>query len=147
MRGLAISNTICVNNSQCNTAIIKYRNDLDSYGYDYETDPSFYNQSRIGVSLANSKNPTKEKVYRQTNGVFRRGNTIIDKTLELTFDPYDEETRDALSVAVKHSEFFIDDKSLFSIDSIEWDANEFDEIQTGTVQVYVQGFNQTNIRC
>jgi hypothetical protein len=144
---VAISNKIQVNNSDCNTKVIKYRDNKNSYGFDYTTDPEFYQQVRLGVYLRSPKLPTKEKVYRQTDGNFRYGTVTIDKSVELHTDQFDFDTHAALLVASKHSDFQIDDRQYFSQGEIDLEDNDFNNLSNGKLTLLEQGFNKTNLQC
>lgn len=144
---LAISNKIIVNNADCNNKIIKYRDSQDSFGFDYTSDPDFYQQVRIGIYLRSPKFPEKEKVYRQTDGVFRHGAVSVDKTIEVHTDQFDEEAHAAMIVAMKHSEFLIDDKEYFHQGGYDLEDNDYNNLSNGKATLYEQGFNQTNISC
>jgi hypothetical protein len=146
MIALLISNKIIVGNNE-GSKMIKFRDNNDSYGFEYSGDQEFFQQLRLGVYLRSPKFPTKEKVYRQQNGSFRYGNVIIDKSIELHTDLFDIETHEALMVAMKHSEFYINDKQYFSQGELDLEDNEYNDLSNGKATLYEQGFNQTNIQC
>lgn len=146
MIALAISNKISIVND-CQNVVLKYKGDFDQYGFSYESNPDFYQQVRIGAYLRSDVPEIKEKVYRKSNGEFRRGNTIVDKKVNLETDLIDEPTRDALTVALKHSDVIIDDVSYFCIGDVEITDNEINNLANAKATLYVQGYNQQNFGC
>jgi hypothetical protein len=146
MIALAISNVFTIT-SDCDNLLIAYRNNFDAYGFDYESDDTFYQQVRIGAYLRSDKPDVKEKIYRLSNGRYRRGNTFIDKSVELHTDLIDEHTRDALSVALKHSDFKINNKDYFCYGNLSNEDNEFNNLANMTATLYDQDFNASNIQC
>lgn len=143
-----ISNTIAVQQTSCDTLEIKYRNNYNAFEMVYENDDDWVNQNRIGAYLRSPKRVVTEKIYRQTNGVFRSGNVSIDKTYDLMTDQMDEESHDALAVALKHSTCKLNDIEYFHTGAYETEDNEYNNLEGGKVATLTQqGFNQTNIRC
>lgn len=147
MIAFGVSNKINVQSNNCENFVLKYRNVTDAFGFDYETDEEFYQQVRLSGFISDPKHDVNERIYRQTNGVRRRGNVVIDKFKHLHFDQSDEALMDASVVAIKHSEVLIDDVEYFSDGIIEWEENEFNNLNSGKVKMYDQAFNQTSIRC
>lgn len=144
-----ISNPISVQATACDTLEIKYRNSYNAFEMVYENDDDWVNQNRFGGYLRAPKRIATEKVYRQTNGVFRSGNVSIDKTYDLCTDLMDEESHDALAVALKHSQVQIGNKYYFHQGAYETQDNDYNNLEEGgkVATLTEQGFNQTNIRC
>ena len=147
MRAILISNIIQVNNNDCNSVVIRFRDRKDSFGFVYMTDDTFFQQVRIGAYLCTPSYPTKEKVYRDSNGEFRLSSVAIDKQLEFHTDQLDDKARDAVVVASKHSEFYIDDVKYSAQGAFDWEDNDFNDLANGKINVLEQGFNQNNIEC
>jgi hypothetical protein len=147
MRAILISNIIRVNNNNCNSVVIKYRDQKNSFGFIYDADTTFFQQVRIGAYLRTPSYPTKEKTYRDQSGNFRSTSVIIDKQLEFHTDQFDDYTRDAIMVASKHSEFYIDGIKYYAQGAFDWEDNEFNDLANGKINVLEQGFNQNNIEC
>lgn len=149
MQVYLISNPISIQANACDTLEIKYRNRFNGFEMVYENDDEWVNQNRFGGYLRTPKRITTEKVYRQTNGVFRSGNVSIDKTYDLCTDLMDEETHDALAVALKHSDVQIGDNYYFHQGAYETQDNDYNNLEEGdkVATLLLQGFNQTNIRC
>jgi hypothetical protein len=144
---LAISNPISINANECCTKILKYKDDGFSFDFDYPDNPTFYQEIRIGIDLRNVQPVIKEKVYRQTNGKNLRGNTFVDKQIELHTDQVDYETHLALAIALKHTEVIIDTVSYFMLGDYTQDFNEFDNMSDGKAVLLEQEFNQSNFKC
>jgi len=140
------SNTFTITDD-CDNMLIAYRNNFDAYNFEWETFENMYQQVRIGAFLRSDKPAVKEQAYRKTNGVYRRGNTFIDKTIELHSDLIDEETRDSFVVALKHSDFKINGTDYFCFGDPGYEDNEFNNLANLTATLYEQGFNQSNIQC
>lgn len=147
MIGFLISNIISVNASNCNTVVLQYKDKKNSFGFMYTYDPVFIQQVRIGAYLRTSSYPVKEKIYRRQDGTFITTSIAIDKQLELHTDQFDDQTRDAIVVASKHSDFYIDDTMYSAQGAFDWEDNEFNDLASGKINVLEQGFNQTNIEC
>lgn len=147
MIALLISNTIQVRPDSCGTVEIQYRNEFDAFGMVYENDSNFYNQNRIGAYFRNTKRAVTEKVYRPTNGVFRSANVTIDKLKDLVTELIDEDTCDALEVALKHSEVLINDTQYFHQGVMDIEEDEMWDLYYAKATLNVQGFNQTNFSC
>ncbi len=71
----------------------------------------------------------------------------IDKQKELHTDQFDDATRDAIMVASKHSDFYINDVKYSAQGTFDWTDNEFTDLTNGKINVLEQGFNQNNIEC
>lgn len=148
MKAFLQSNKICINNQDCNSLVIRYRDESNVFSFNYDGAPvDFYQQIRIGAFLRSEKPEIKEKIYRRHNGTFKNTGVTIDKKKLLVTDWWDEETRDALTVASRHSEFIINDIPYSCQGEPDIEDNEFNNLATAKLEIYVQGFNQTNIAC
>lgn len=147
MQALAISNKLSMNRMECFTKIIKYRDRGYSYDFDYGNNPTFYQKARIHVDLQDTKPILNEKIYRQSDGVYVRGNTSIDKEVNLYTDQFDDETNLSTAIALKHQDLYLDDIPYFAHGEYETESNDFNNLQRGHAALYEQGFNKTNIKC
>lgn len=148
MKAFLQSNKICVNNEDCHNVVIKYRNDSNAFGFVYSDAPeNFYQQIRIGAFMRSEKPRITEKIYKRHNGTFKNTGVTIDKKRSLITDQWDEETRDALFVASRHSEFSIDDVEYSAQGDPDVTDNDFNNLATVTQEIFEQGFNQSNISC
>lgn len=148
MKAILKSNIICVNNEDCNSIVLKYRNLSSSFGFDYPSGPeNFYQQIRIPAFIRSNNFDVKEKIYRRHDGTFKNTGVTIDKKYSLITDQLDENFLDALVVASKHDEFILDDKSYSAQGVPELTDNEFSNLSSAKLEIFVQGFNQSNISC
>lgn len=148
MKAFLQSNKICVNNEDCHSVVIKYRNESNAFGFIYTgASEDFYQQIRIGAFMRSEKPEIKEKIYRKHSGYFKNTGVTIDKKRSLITDQWDEETRDALFVASRHSDFLINDVAYSAQGEPEITDNDFNNLATAKQDIYEQGFNQSNISC
>ena len=146
MRVIAISQQFQIANNDCDNAMLKFRGKNNDYGFDYSNDN--YQIIRLGIGLYNPKYPTNQTQYRKQNGAFRNGVVAIDKQYDLITDNMDEVTHDALKVALKHREVYIDGVEMFNTG--DYEVVEYDPIlklAQATATVVVQGYNKTNNNC
>lgn len=147
MQALAISNKLSMNRQECFTKLIQFKDTGYSFDFDYKSNPTFSQKVRIHLDLQDTKPIVNEKVYRQSNGVYKRGNTFIDKEVNLYTDQFDDETNLSLAIALKHQEFSIEGIPYFAPGEYDPESNEFSNLQRGHAKLYEQGFNKTNIKC
>lgn len=148
MKAIFQSNKICVNNEDCNSMVLKYRNDTNAFEFNYTDAPEdFYQQVRLAMFTRSQKPDIKEKIYRRHDGTFKNTGVTIDKKRLLITDQYDEPTLDALTVASKHSEFIINDIAYSSQGEQEYSDNDFNNLTSVKIEIYEQGYNQSNISC
>lgn len=148
MKAILQSNKICVNNEDCRNVVIKFRDEASSFGFDYENAPEdFYQQIRLAAFLRSDKFDIKEKIYRRHDGTFKNTGVTIDEKSQLVTDQYDSPTRRALIVASRHSEFIIDDVEYSTQGEADITDNEFNNLASVKLEIFEQGFNQSNISC
>lgn len=145
MIAFAISNKFTLTEN-CDNAMLRYSGDYMQYGFVYD-DLAKVQQVRVGLYLSNDSPDTKEKVYRKTNGRFRRGNTIVENKWQLNTDQVDAPAREALTIALSHDNVSIDGKEYFKIGEIGNEPNDFNNLANVTATLYEQGYNQTNMTC
>jgi len=150
---IAVSNFLVVGDHP-ETKIIRFSDSRLAFGFNYPAAAGFYQQVRLHLYVNKPTYPIKEKVYRQSNGVFRTANVVIDKKLEVTTGYVDELTQAALAVAVKHSSFFINGRPLSVQGELETEFFETFAERDGFHPYYItkfeafeQGYNQTNFGC
>ena len=148
MKAIFQSNKICVNNEDCHSLVVRYRNDANAFNFDYDNAPvNFYQQIRLGIFIRSNKFDIKEKVYRRHNGSFKNTGVTIDKKYSLISDQYDEPTLDALVVASRHSEFIVDSTDYSTQGEADVTDNEFNNLATVKLEIFEQEFNQSNVSC
>lgn len=136
------------------SAIIEFRGRQNGWGFDYETDTNFYQRFRMELVLNRPKYPEIKKIYRQSNGIYRHANVNIDKKVIIDTDYLDEPTHDAMAVAIKHDEFYINALPYFSAEEYQPDwvetgntDNRYFELCKATTELYIQGYDQRNNTC
>lgn len=147
MYALALSIPIKVNRNVCNTAVLEFKDEANAFGFNYEAQPVFTQRIRLGIDVRKVKFPLKEKIYRQSNGVFRRANVIIDKTSEMHTDLMDAETLESLVIALKHSEVLINGVEYSMQGELDIDDSDFTNLANAKATLFIQGFNRSNISC
>lgn len=115
---IACSNLFRITNDCCYISGIEYSNKEDAFGFSYPNGISNYIQLPF---FLHSPNPQiKEKVYRQTNGEYRRLSADIEKEYEVETDYMDELTHDKLIVSLKHDKVRITSNRLgFTEDMVQ----------------------------
>lgn len=147
MRIVGLSNPICIGN-HCDTVVLKYSDNKDVFDFEYTESPEgFEQQIRIPATLQNPKHPRSSGVYRKSNGQFVQFGVAIDKSKTLLTDWMDEIFTDALTTASGHKNFSLDDVPYSGHGDIEENPNEEDNLIQTSIEVYEQGYNQTNISC
>lgn len=135
------------------SAVIEFRGRQNGWGFDYETDANFYQRFRLEFVLNRPKYPEIKKIYRQSNGIYRHANVNIDKKVILDTDYFDERTHDAMAIAIKHDEFYINGIAYFSNEEYEPDwveastDNRYFELAKATTELFLQGYDQRNNTC
>jgi hypothetical protein len=147
MYALAFSNPIEVIKRPCNTAILRFKDEATAYGYNYLSFPNFYQQVRLGINIREFKFPTKQSIYAQQNGRFRKNNVVIYKTRELYSEPLDEPTAEALHVALNHSEVYIDSQEYSMQGEPDITPTEVDNMANFKATLHLQEHQYTNISC
>lgn len=152
MKVLAISSnlTFC-RADMAQTKVVRYKHTADAYGFNYTLNPTFYQQFRMGLVFGRiPKYPTKEKVYRQTDGTFRSQNTFIDKQFTLKTDYLDILRHEAMHVALKHSDVYIDGVKFFCQGDYEIQGDDDEtltNLTTAQAAILQQGYNKTSLTC
>lgn len=152
MKVLAISNNLQVNQSLNNQSkLITFKHSRDAFGFNYSANPTFSQQFRIeGVFKRVKSYLVIEQVYRRQDGVHVAQNVSIDKTRTLETGYLDENSHDALSVALKHSTMKLDTVAYFHQGNYEYDGDD-DDTLTNLIQAKAtltqQGYNKTTVTC
>ena len=148
MQVLAISNPISVGKYLCDTAILKYKDEANAYGYEYEAYPLFFQQIRLGINIRDFKFPKKQSIYTQSNARVRKNNVAIYKTRDLYTEPMDELTLENLQVAINHSDVFIDNVEYNSQGDLEIEPTEvLGNLANGKTTLHLQEYQHTNVSC
>jgi hypothetical protein len=140
------SNQICVRASMCDTMVIRYRDNRNAWNFGYVGN-SFEQQCRIPVTLQNPVLPVEENVYTKHDGTIVNTGSRVKKKYTLVTDQAHIEFHEALAIAVRHSDVYLDDIRYQGTAEYELEPNDFNNLQQGKSDVFVQGYNQTNITC
>lgn len=144
---LAVSNSLQIVESNDNI-IVSFKGDRNQYGINWSDAPDGFSvQARVSGTLQNVRTPIEESIYRQSNGYYRRGLTIVEKTYELHTDWYPEEFHEQLVIGLKHDHFYVNNVELFSNGQYDNEYSEFDEFSQGITTLYKQNYNKTNQPC
>lgn len=84
----------------CYVSKIEYSNNEDAFGFTYPTGVT--NSINFPFFLHSPKYPTTEKIYKQTNGQYKRLSADIEKEYNCETDYIQESYHDKLITALKH---------------------------------------------
>lgn len=144
---LATSN-ILYKSEEDNTLLLTVSSSSNQYDIDWENAPEgFEIQARISGTLQNTIFPIEETLYRQSNGVYRRSKTYIEKKVKLNTDWESVDFHEQLIVMLKHDTFKVDGTEYFHEGEYEQEYSDFDEDSRATALLITQGFNKTNQQC
>jgi hypothetical protein len=139
------------------TKILEYYDRRDKgvhFEFNYASFPLDTQRFRLPITIAEWQPDESDKVYRQTNGVFRRGNIFIDEGYTLRTEYFDRETHRALNNALSHAYIAID-----GIQYFKFSAYKAEHFETALVpdryhpnwiascELRLQGYNQRNNAC
>lgn len=150
MQVLAISSNLKVSKS-LQTKFVEYKHNQDAFTFQYSEMPNFYQKFRLELNFGRIfKFPIIEKVYRQQDGTFRNQNVSIDKEYILKTGYFDENAHKALSVALKHSDVYLDGVKFFNTGEYTLEGDD-DDTLTNLIQAKTallqQAYNRTSISC
>ena len=93
--------------SKAGTRKIKYRNDKNILNYNYEDNPSFYNEYRISITAFGQQNPVVLTGYEKVNGSFQSVRATKGINKRYVTIAYNEQDHEAFSNAIIHNDFNI----------------------------------------
>ena len=93
----------------CFTTVLKYKNDENAYGFEYEIDAAFYNKARMRLYLQNPQPVVDENVFRLSNGTRKTLSAVHSLAREGVVDYMGEAGHVALSIALKHDDLYLKD--------------------------------------
>lgn len=150
MKVLAISSNLKVNKS-LQTMVVKYKHSQDAFGFQYSLNTNFFQQFRLELVFGRIfKFPLIEKVYRDQSGNFRNQNVSLDKQKTLKTGYFDENAHSALSVALKHSDLYLDEVKYFNQGEYDMSGDDDDNLTnltTAQTALLKQGYNRTSVTC
>lgn len=89
----------------CYVTKIEYSNNEDAFGFSYPTGVT--NTVQFPFFLNSPKYPTTEKIYKQTNGIYKRLSADIEKEYDCETDYIQESYHDKLITALKHDTLIV----------------------------------------
>mgnify|MGYP006266343937 CR=1 FL=1 len=97
---IGCSNLFRVSTDCCYVTKIEYSNNEDAFGFSYPT--GIKNTIQLPFYINSPKHIVKEKVYRNTDGTYKRLSADIEKEYDCETDYLKEYLHDKLIVALKH---------------------------------------------
>lgn len=92
------------------TALVQYYNDCPEFDFHYSDAGIFYNQLRLNMFMAFPEVSSKRKIYRKSDGTFKRLSTINDKRWAMQTDYITERQFMCLVQATEHNFFQVQDE-------------------------------------
>lgn len=99
-----------VQESHACTKILRWRNDENSFGFEYVDFPNFYHYIRLNCKLGRPLYQVEQKNYENSQAHNRILRAQVDKLLELWIEHLPEYVHDAMSIGIKHDDFEILDE-------------------------------------
>jgi hypothetical protein len=150
MKVLAISNNLQVSKS-LQTKVIKFKHSQDAFGFQYSEMTSFFQQFRIECVFGRiAKYPLIEKIYRDQSGNFRNQSVSIDRQQTLKTGYLDDNSHNALSASLKHSDVYLDEVKYFNQGEYTIDGDDDENLTNLTIAhtaLNKQGYNRTSVSC
>ena len=145
---IACSNLFHKEDDCCYITKIEYSNNEDSFGFTYPEGVT--NMVSLPFFLHSPSYPTTEKIYKQTNGVYKRLSADIEKEYECETDYFNEAIHDKLITALKHDNIIVTSNRLGIIDqmtqqgdyNLNWNSKiEFTAMAEFKLKKYFNGKN------
>lgn len=145
---IACSNLFHKEDDCCYITKIEYSNNEDSFGFTYPEGVT--NMVSLPFFLHSPSYPTTEKIYKQTNGVYKRLSADIEKEYECETDYFNEAIHDKLITALKHDIIIVTSNRLGTEDqmtqqgdyNLNWNSNiEFTAMAEFKLKKYFNGKN------
>ena len=145
---IACSNLFHKEDDCCYITKIEYSNNEDSFGFTYPEGVT--NMVSLPFFLHSPSYPTTEKIYKQTNGNYKRLSADIEKEYECETDYFNEAIHDKLITALKHDIIIVTSNRLGTEDqmtqqgdyNLNWNSNiEFTAMAEFKLKKYFNGKN------
>ena len=145
---IACSNLFHKEDDCCYITKIEYSNNEDSFGFTYPEGVT--NMVSLPFFLHSPSYPTTEKIYKQTNGQYKRLSADIEKEYECETDYFNEAIHDKLITALKHDNIIVTSNRLGIIDqmtqqgdyNLNWNSKiEFTAMAEFKLKKYFNGKN------
>jgi len=145
---IACSNLFHKETDCCYITKIEYSNNEDSFGFTYPEGVT--NMVSLPFFLHSPSYPTTEKIYKQTNGIYKRLSADIEKEYECETDYFNEQIHDKLITALKHDIIIVTSNRLGITDqmtqqgdyNLNWNSKiEFTAMAEFNLKKYFNGKN------
>lgn len=145
---IACSNLFHKEDDCCYITKIEYSNNEDSFGFTYPEGVT--NMVSLPFFLHSPSYPTTEKIYKQTNGIYKRLSADIEKEYECETDYFNEQIHDKLITALKHDIIIVTSNRLGITDqmtqqgdyNLNWNSKiEFTAMAEFNLKKYFNGKN------
>jgi len=145
---IACSNLFHKEDDCCYITKIEYSNNEDSFGFTYPEGVT--NMVSLPFFLHSPSYPTTEKIYKQTNGIYKRLSADIEKEYECETDYFNEQIHDKLITALKHDNIIVTSNRLGITDqmtqqgdyNLNWNSKiEFTAMAEFKLKKYFNGKN------
>lgn len=113
---IACSNVFQKQNDCCYITKIEYSNNEDAFGFSYPTGVT--NMIELPFFVHSPQHLVKEKIYKQTNGTYKRLSAEIEKEYECETDYFAEFQHDKLITALKHDTVIVTSNRLGFTDTV-----------------------------
>jgi hypothetical protein len=87
---------------------LKWRNPNDAYGYDYETDTTYYNMVRVFGRLKHPEFPDDTEIFTESNNTNSFSNARVQKSWLVSLNDLPEYVHSAIALARRNKDFQID---------------------------------------
>lgn len=145
---IACSNLFHKETDCCYITKIEYSNNEDSFGFTYPEGVT--NMVSLPFYLHSPSYPTTEKIYKQTNGQYKRLSADIEKEYECETDYFNDPIHDKLITALKHDNIIVTSNRLGITDqmtqqgdyNLNWNSKiEFTAMAEFKLKKYFNGKN------
>jgi hypothetical protein len=129
------------------TSMIKYRNKRNILGFNYVELPAFYNTVRVHVSLTDEQTTEDISEYNDVNYNIITPKLVIRKEHTLEIDYIDSNSHDALHLALRHTEVYLDDMRIKLMGGYERENSPGYGLSPATTKVQEVGFTRNLTTC
>lgn len=153
------SNCFTFAENTCYTKQLKYGNLEDAFGFYYDLYTTFYNRIRLRITTHSPKFPTEKRVFRLSDGSYKRLSAVMAKEYDSLLDYMDENMHQSMAVALQHDLFYLyndetksyekrmeDEDAEYDIDWNE-EPGHYTGLAQASVKLKVDPFYNENSNC
>lgn len=129
------------------TSMLKYRNRANILGFNYYEEPSFYNTVRIHALLTDEQTTEDISQYDDVNYNIITPKIVIRKEHTLEVDYLDSISHDALHLALRHSEVYLNDMRIKMMGGYERENTPGYGLSPATTKVQEVDFSRNLTVC